>query len=119
MEPDSIIHVVGLHCRPDQEGKLNKWYNEKHIPDSLKFKGVKRVTRYKILTPDKTPAGYPDIKYPEYLAVYEFENQKVFEAFESSPERAEAMKNVNETWAEDRYELVWRVQYKVLGTWEQ
>ena len=111
METDSVIHIVGVHCRPDQEEKFNKWYNERHIPDSLKFKGVRRVTRYKILT--------PDIKSPKYLTVYEFENQKAFEAFEASPERAEAMKDINETWGEDRYELMWRVQYKVLETWEQ
>ena len=52
MEPDSVIHIVGMHCRPDQEEKLNKWYNERHIPDLLKFKGVKRITRDRILTPN-------------------------------------------------------------------
>ena len=119
METGSVINVVGVHCRPDQEEKLNRWYNERHIPDLLKFKGVKKATRYTLLTPDEAHAGSPDIKYPMYLAVYEFESQEAYEAFETSPERAEAMKELNETWAEDKYELVWRVQYKALGAWEQ
>ncbi len=119
MEPNSVMYMVGLHCRPDQEEKLNKWYNERHILDLLKFKGVKGVTRYeiyKVITPDMVS---PDVKYPKYLAVYEFENQESFEVFEASPERDEAIKEARETWAEDGYERVWRVVYKALKTWKR
>jgi hypothetical protein len=119
MEPNSVIHIVGLSCRSDQEEKFNKWYNERHIPDLLKFKGVRRVTRYKILTPNRRYPGYPDVKYPNYLAIYEFENQEVFEAYEASRELAETKKEVSKTWAEDAFEQVWRVEYKALKTWKQ
>lgn len=115
MEFNSVINIVGTNCRPDQEEKFNKWYNERHIPDLLKFKGLRKVTRYKILTPN----SQPEVNYPNYLVIYEFENQQAYEAYEASPELAEALKEADETWADDRFERVWRVQYKALKTWEQ
>jgi len=119
MEPNSAILIVGLRCRPDQEEKFNQWYNERHIPDLLKFKGVRRVTRYKTLTHFKTRDGYPDVQYPSYLAIYEFENQQTLEAFEASPELAEAAREARETWADDSYERMWWLRFKALKTWEQ
>ena len=120
MKPNSIINVLGVNCELDYEEKFNKWYNEIHVPMVMKFKGVKRVTRFKVIKPSKqscvkaTRGGYPN-----YLLISEFENEQVFEDYEASPELAEAMKETNETWANGGIERVWRVQYKGLKTWEQ
>ncbi|MFC2042072.1 DUF4286 family protein [Chloroflexota bacterium] len=113
-----MIHIVGVKCRPDQEEKFSKWFNEKHVLDLLKFKGLRRATRYQLLYRDGKNPVTPDMEYPIYLGVYEFDNQQDFEAYEASPELAEAHKNLLETWAKDPFERVWRVQYRALKTWE-
>ena len=62
-----VINMRGIDCNPEEEERFNKWYNERHILDLLKFKGVKGVTRYeiyKVITPDMVS---PDVKYPKYL----------------------------------------------------
>ena len=119
MENNSALLIVGLHCRPDQEEKFNKWYNERHIPDLLEFKGVRKVTRYKTSTHFKVREGYPDVRYPNYLAIYEFENQQTLEAFEASSQLADAAKEARETWAEDSFERMWWVRFEAVKTWER
>ena len=119
MESNPVIHFVGLHCPPDQEVKFNKWYNEKHVPDLLKVKGVRRVARYQIVTPGRRYPGFPDTKYPNYLAIWEFDNQEAFEAYEASPELTEGRKDASTVQPELGYERMWRVEYKALQTWER
>ncbi len=112
METRPIIHVVATQCRPEDEEKFYTWYDEIHIPLLLKFKGLKKATRYKII--------YETEKYPKYLAIYEFESRKAFEAYETSPELAAASKEEStETWKEGGYEMKWRVQYEPIKTWER
>ena len=112
METKPIIHVVATQCRPEDEEKLNTWYDEIHIPLLLKFKGLKKATRYKII--------YETEEYPKYLAIYEFESQEAFEAYETSSELAAAIKEEHEeTWKDSKYEMVWRVQYEPTRTWER
>lgn len=118
MKPNGVISIVAVNCRTDQEEKLNKWYNERHIPDLLKFKGLKRVARYELIPAPPSP-GYPEVKYPKYLTVFEYDNQQGFEAYQASPELAEAGKDVSATWEKDPYERVWRMQYRMMKSWER
>jgi hypothetical protein len=119
MMPDKVISIVGNRCRPDQDEKLNRWYVERHIPDLLQFKGLQKATRYQVLYPDLIYPGYPEVKYPKYITVFDYKSQADFDAYEVSPAKIEAGKNVRETWEKDPMERVWRVQYKFLGTYEQ
>ena len=111
METKPIINIVGTRCRPEDEEKFNKWYAEVHIPMLLRFKGLKAVTRYKIT--------HEAEEYPKYLAIYKFESQQAYEAYETSPELAAARKERDETWKERGFEVKWRVQYEALKTWER
>ena len=112
METKPIIHIVGTRCRPEDEEKFNKWYDEIHIPLVLKFKGVKEVARYKIINESE--------KYPTYLAIYKFESQNAYEAYLTSPERAALLKESDETWEKGAgFEIKWRVQYEILKTWKR
>ncbi len=111
MENKPVIYIVGTRCKPEQEEKFNKWYNDVHIPLLFKFQGMTEVKRWKLLTEDG--------KYPEYLAIYEFENQSVFEAWQTSPERETAMKEADGTWKEGKFEVSWRVLYEALKTWQR
>ena len=111
MESNSVIHVIGAQCRPEVEKKLNKWLGEVHFPMLLKFEGLRRISHYQITKADN--------KYPNYLTIFEFDNQQAFEAYERSSELAEARKDHRETWPDGTGEIKWRVQYKRLGTWQK
>jgi len=111
MATTPIINIIATHCRPEVEEKFNRWYDEIHIPLLLKFKGIKEVTRYKIINETE--------EYPTYLTVYEFESQKAYEAFTTSPEYAAARKEMSETWKEGGFEIKWRVQYEPIKTWKR
>ena len=47
MGSNAIINIVATECRPEEEERFNKWYNEVHVPMLFKYKGMKRVTRCK------------------------------------------------------------------------
>jgi len=111
MEDKAVIHIVATQCHPDDEEKFNKWYDEVHIPLLMKFKGLKKVTRYK--------AAYEPKDYPKYLTIYEFTSRKDFAAYEKSPELAAARQEMSETWKARPFEMKWRVQYEALRTWQR
>ncbi len=112
---EKVISIVGNRCRPDQDEKLNRWYNERHIPDLLEFSGLQQATRYQILYPERIYPGYPQVRYPKYITVFEYNSKEDFDAYEISPAKIEAGKNVKETWEKDPMERIWRVQFKEIG----
>lgn len=111
MKPYSVLHIVGIECRPGLEEKFRQWYTEVHVPMLLKFPGLKAITQYQITKPDK--------KYPIFLATYEFDSVEAFDRYELSEELAASRKQAEETWAEGDQEIKWRVQYKVVRTWQR
>jgi len=111
MEAKSIIHVVGTKCPPETEAKFNTWYNETHVPHLLKFKKLKRVTRYKNLH----PAG----EYPEFLTIYEFDNRQGFEEYHDSPERTGSRESWLKIQEETGASLKWEVQFEAIKTWQR
>ena len=112
MEIGPTILVVGTECPPEAEEEWNRWYNAKHVPDVLKFKGVKKATRYKIIGDDKG-------EYPKYLVIYEFESRQAAEAYNTSPEFDALRKDWNDNWAKRGAEIKWRLQYEPIKTWQK
>jgi len=98
-----FINVVGTVCPPQDEERFNKWYNQVHIPMLCKYKGVKGVARYKTINPSTGAA--------QYIAIYNFDCRKDFEAFGKSPEFAAAIKEMNESWPQG-ISIVSRNQYE-------
>lgn len=111
MKDKPVINIVVSQCQPSVDDKLNKWYDEVHIPMLRKFKGLKVAKRYKILK----ATG----ENPEYLATYEFENKKDFEAYEKSPEFAAAQAERMETWKDGGWEAKFRAQYELIREWKR
>lgn len=69
------IFVVKATITADQEDAFNDWYNNEHAPQLLQYNGAVSARRYKrILGEEKW----------QYVAVYEFASQAVFEAFMAS-----------------------------------
>ena len=69
------LFTVRATITKDQEAAFNKWYNEVHVPQVLQYNGCVSARRYKkLFGPDKY----------DYMAVYEFASEKVFEEFQKS-----------------------------------
>jgi uncharacterized protein (TIGR02118 family) len=89
MTETRILNIIATECRPEDDTQFNKWYNEVHIPMLMKYKGIKRVTRYKVIENEGKP---------RYLAVYEFDNRADFDGLPQSPEFQAAIAEMQETW---------------------
>lgn len=106
-----VIKVTGVRCDPQVEERLNKWYDDVHIPMMLKFPGLSKVTRYKALT---DVGGSSD-----YLAVYEFSDEQALRDFEDSPELAAARLEKQKSWKKGEWERISRIQYEMVKTWSK
>lgn len=69
------LFVVRATISKEQEAAFNRWYNEEHVPQVLQYNGAVSARRYKkILGDDKF----------QYMAVYEFASEAVFQRFQKS-----------------------------------
>ena len=108
-----IINVVATECWPGEDEKFNKYYSEVHTPMLLKYKGIKKATRYRKIG-DKEEG-------PKYLGIYEFESKKaldIFNDFDKCPEHAAARDRMKETWKNGGFIIKWIVPYEEIETWE-
>jgi uncharacterized protein (TIGR02118 family) len=110
MTANRILQIVATECPPENEAKFNKWYNEVHIPLLFKFKGMKKVTRYKHLGGEGCPA---------YLTIYEFDSAEDIEKNTKSPEFAAAIAEMQTTWKNGGFDLKWAGNYQPIKTWER
>ena len=110
MEKTQVLQIVATEPKPGTEAKFNKWYNEEHIPLAIKFKGMQKISRYKVQGENK--------QFPTYLAFYYFESKEAADAYGPSPEFAAVRKNKEETWKDDAYDMKWNVRYELIKTWQ-
>jgi antibiotic biosynthesis monooxygenase (ABM) superfamily enzyme len=104
-----FLNLVGTECVSGDEVNFNKWYNEVHIPMLLKYKGLKKVTRYKL-------AGDAGGQAP-YLAVYEYDNKEALDGMGKSPEFKAAIDEMTETQKKLKFGIKWAAPYEPLKTW--
>jgi hypothetical protein len=64
----------------EREASFNKWYNEEHLPQVLRYNGAISGRRYRKVVGDD--------KY-QYMAVYEFASEAVLQQFLKSPALSE------------------------------
>jgi uncharacterized protein (TIGR02118 family) len=103
-----FINIVGMRCRPEDEAKFDNWYSHVHLPLVRHFKGLQSITRYK-LAPDNDRRAYP-----RFLSIFTFACEADFKTFLNSPEVAAAKAEMDQTWADGSFEIVWRVQYEAV-----
>ena len=116
MNGESLIWIVGIQCRAEDEVKFNYWYDEIHVPMLLKGGCVSQVRRFK-LADETYHVGTTTEVCPSYLTIYEFEDRARFDAWMNSPARAEAGDDKQKTWAENPYEVRWATRYDLVKTW--
>ena len=112
MQDKPVIYIVGTKCPPELDEKFNNWYNGTHIPMLLESEHVAGATRYKL-------ANVIEGESPTYLAIYEFRDRQALEAWYSCRERAVAIEEMNERWAEKGFETTFRAAYEPLKTWHK
>ena len=54
----------------DREDEFNRWYNEEHCPQFLRFQGAVSARRYKAIMGEDTY---------QYMAVYELQDEQTFQ----------------------------------------
>jgi antibiotic biosynthesis monooxygenase (ABM) superfamily enzyme len=101
------INTVMVDCRPEVEAKYNEWYDRVHIPMCLKYEGMLRATRYRLL---KGPTGHA-----RYLTVYEFRDRDAMDAFPNSQECRAAIQEMHQTWREEDFSIKLTAQYETIG----
>ncbi len=106
-----VINIAATEFRPELEERINHWYNESHIPMFLKYQGVKRVSRSKRISGDKT--------LPQYIAVFEFEDKETMQDYLNSPERAKALEGTKETWKDNDIKVIGITQYELIQSWDR
>ena len=70
-----VLFTVKATIPKDQEERFNRWYNEEHCPDVLRFRGAVSAKRYRALLGEDTF---------QYMAVYEFQDEATFQRFMQS-----------------------------------
>ena len=66
------LFVVRATIRKDQEAQFNKWYNEEHLPQVLRYNGAVSGRRYRKVVGEDSY---------QYMAVYEFASEEVLQQF--------------------------------------
>ncbi|MFC1873799.1 hypothetical protein ACFLYX_00685 [Chloroflexota bacterium] len=105
MEP-TVLHMIGSNFNPAKEEEISIWYTTHHIP--LIFKGP--ATRYELCQRISD-----DNAFPKYIAIYEFESEKVLNDYLRSPLPGEAHEDLR-SWRE-RGDItdVWSINYKLIA----
>ena len=106
-----ILNIVATECALKNDAKFNKWYDEVHIPMLMKYKGIRKVTRYKMIENKE--------KKPKYLAVYEFDTKEDLDNLPKGPEFKAAIAEMQETWKGEMFDIKWAVSAEPLKTWER
>lgn len=111
MAKGTILNIVATECSAENEARFNKWYNEVHVPMLFKYKGMKKVGRYRLTGESKDQA--------KYLAIYEFETKEAMEAFPKSPELAAGLEEMQGSWKDGEINIKWMAVYEPIQTWEK
>jgi hypothetical protein len=110
MENKTIL-IVANEPVADKDAEFKQWYTEEYIPLMCRFEGIKKVSFYQ--------HAEHNIDTTRYLAVYEFNDKQDFEAFTTSPELADAVKNSEAKWPADVMERQWWASYEIVKTWQR
>ncbi len=109
-----ILYMVATESTAEKDEEFNKWYDEVHVPMLFTYKGIKKATRYKLISVMGENKGQA-----RYLACYEFESEEALDGYVKSPELAAALKDTEETWKDGGYTKTWRAAYESIQTWER
>lgn len=106
-----ILNIISTECPPENDAKFNKWYDEVHIPMLFKYKGMKKVTRYRILE--------EKAEKPKYVAIYEYDTKEALNTLTASPEFKAAIAEMQDTQKGLKFDIRWAMSCEPIKTWER
>jgi hypothetical protein len=71
----TVLFVVKATVPPDKEAAFNRWYNEEHVPQVLRYPGLVSARRYRLVDGED--------RYG-YMAVYELQDEATYHRFVAS-----------------------------------
>lgn len=98
------LFVVKATITPEQEEAFNRWYNQDHCPQLLRYRGAVSARRYKAILGEN--------EY-QYMAVYEFQDEDTLRRFLDSEHFAELKRDYEASFgavserARSAYVQVW------------
>jgi len=108
---ENLILIVASECDAEVEDDYNAWYNDVHLPMFMKYEGLKKTSRYKLVS------DTPDCA--RYLAIYEFESPEALAGFTQSEAYEDAVRDFDEKWKNGGFHGKWAASYELLKTVER
>ena len=71
----TVLFIVKATIPVDKEAAFNRWYNEEHVRDVLKYPGLVSAHRYKVIEGED--------KF-QYMAAYELQDEATYRRFVAS-----------------------------------
>jgi antibiotic biosynthesis monooxygenase (ABM) superfamily enzyme len=71
----TVLLEVRATIAKEREAEFNRWYNEEHCAKVVRYSGALSARRFRTIMGDTY----------QYLTVYEFPDEDVFDRFERSP----------------------------------
>ena len=71
----TVLFVVKATITKDREAAFNRWYNEEHCPQFMRYPGAVSARRYKAIMGEDSY---------QYMAVYEVQDEATFHALMAS-----------------------------------
>jgi hypothetical protein len=102
MENIPVIQILGYNLPPEIEEKYNNWTNEVYLPNLVKLTPVNEVDRYRIVKKDPS--------YPDYFALWNFNNMESVYNLRGTPFFADLFKDMNITF--NKVEFLWSAHYQ-------
>jgi quinol monooxygenase YgiN len=111
MSDARIINIVATECSPEKDAAFNSWYNDVHIPMFFKYKGIKKVTRYKMIQDNAQKS--------KYIAIYEYESMDGLKGLHQTQEFRDAIAEMQQSMLKIGFEIKSTFNYEPLKTWER
>lgn len=111
MSSNRIIQIVASESTPEKEAEYDAWYTDVHIPMLFGYKGMKQVSRYRLMGESEGAA--------KFLTFYEFESKEAMDGFPKSPDFAAAIEDFENKKEEVDFKLKWAAAYELTKTLER
>lgn len=111
MANNRIIQIVASESTPDKEAEYDAWYTDTHIPMLFGYRGMKKVSRYRLAGETEGAA--------RFLTVYEFESKEAMDKLHESADFKAAIEDFESRKDGLNFKLKWAAVYELTKTLER
>ena len=114
MKKTPVLRISGTEAPPGMDEVFNKWYNDPHIADVMRFGGMDWAMRWKLRREQTPPLTGV---YPTYLTTYQWESPEASARWRTSPEQAASAKDFADNFVKKGARLIWFAEYDLIQKW--